>query len=124
MAPILGTLRAARGPAGPAPGPSWALATSQPVSALYTAHMSCHGGGLESSPLSRLPVLHRSSVRGLVERHCAREGRLGQKVRQQPNPARRECWESLGRWHSGSEHAGSCHPTPPWMGTPLQSRWR
>jgi len=80
MAPILGTLRAARGPAGPAPGPSWALATSQPVSTLYTAHMSCHGGGLESSPLSRLPVLHRSSVRGLVERHCAREGRLGQKV--------------------------------------------
>eukprot|EP00964_Phaeocystis_antarctica_P019233 scaffold10621_cov39-Phaeocystis_antarctica.AAC.1 len=35
--------------------------------------MSCHSGGLESSPLSRLPVLHRSSVRGLVGRYCARE---------------------------------------------------
>eukprot|EP00964_Phaeocystis_antarctica_P121149 scaffold84842_cov37-Phaeocystis_antarctica.AAC.1 len=72
------TLRAARGPTGPAPGPSRAPASSQPVTTLYTAHMSCHGGGLESSPLSRLPVLHRSSVRGLVigregtgEGHCA-----------------------------------------------------
>eukprot|EP00964_Phaeocystis_antarctica_P137587 scaffold102176_cov42-Phaeocystis_antarctica.AAC.2 len=66
--------RAARGPAGPAPGPSRALASSQPVTTLYTAHMSCHGGGLESSPLGCLHVLHRSSVRGLVGREGAGEG--------------------------------------------------
>ena len=83
--PLFGTCQAARGPVGPAPGPSRALERPETVRSLPHPLISCRSGGSNSSPLSHLSVLHRSSVRGLVAREGADEAdRDGRCASRQP----------------------------------------